>query len=216
MSSALPPRPSLDHLKKQAKALLKRLREERPDALLTDAQHALAREYGFASWPKLKAAVEAFAKSPAKPRFDRFTAKARESLFFSRYEASEAGKLAIEPEHVLLGLVRASQRLAGRIFERVPLSLEAARVAIDAVRAEQPGPSTVAIPFGDRTKQVFVHAVEEADRFRHEQIGLAHLLLGVLRDPASPAAIALGRNGVRLDSVRDGIAVLLNESPATS
>ena len=30
-----------------------------PAAQLADAQHALARDYGFASWPKLKAHVEA-------------------------------------------------------------------------------------------------------------------------------------------------------------
>lgn len=68
---------NLEHLKKQAKALLRGLEERNPQALerfrallsrpapadptLADAQHALAAEYGFASWPKLKAHVEAVA-----------------------------------------------------------------------------------------------------------------------------------------------------------
>ena len=59
MSRTLPDRPSLDHLKKQAKSLLDDLRATQPDAQLADALHALARDYGFASWPKLKAHVEA-------------------------------------------------------------------------------------------------------------------------------------------------------------
>ena len=58
MSRDLPPRPNLDHLKKQAKELLQTLRQQSPDAQLADAQHALARDYGFASWPRLKAHVE--------------------------------------------------------------------------------------------------------------------------------------------------------------
>ena len=58
MSRDLPPNPSLEHLKKQAKALLAKLRQANADATLVDAQHALAREYGFPSWPKLKAYVE--------------------------------------------------------------------------------------------------------------------------------------------------------------
>ena len=58
MSRDLPPRPNLDHLKKQAKELLQTLRLQSPDAQLADAQHALARDYGFASWPRLKAYVE--------------------------------------------------------------------------------------------------------------------------------------------------------------
>jgi len=58
MSRNLPPHPNLDHLKKQAKELLRDLQQQNPALKLADAQYALAREYGFASWPKLKAYVE--------------------------------------------------------------------------------------------------------------------------------------------------------------
>ncbi len=77
MTRQLPARPDLDHLKKQAKRVLRGLKERNPQALerfrallsrpapaeptLADAQHALAAEYGFASWPKLKAHVETIA-----------------------------------------------------------------------------------------------------------------------------------------------------------
>jgi hypothetical protein len=50
----LPDRPNLRHLKDQAKDLLKAGQADS----LTDAQHKIARTYGFASWPKLKAHVE--------------------------------------------------------------------------------------------------------------------------------------------------------------
>lgn len=59
MPKALPPRASLDWLRKTAKQNLKRLRESDPAATLASAQLALAREYGFASWRVLKAKVEA-------------------------------------------------------------------------------------------------------------------------------------------------------------
>jgi len=78
----LPKNPSLDHLKYQAKDLLKghsarsaaaaqRIREFHPDwrkasdteifaakFRLSDAQLAIAREYGFLSWPRLKRRIE--------------------------------------------------------------------------------------------------------------------------------------------------------------
>jgi ankyrin repeat protein len=77
-ASRLPARPSLEHLRKQAKALLHEYRAGDPAAIarlrthkptlpgqpgrdsgaLADAQFALAREYGFESWPKLKRHVE--------------------------------------------------------------------------------------------------------------------------------------------------------------
>ena len=52
----LPDRPNLRHLKDQAKDLLK----AGGAASLADAQFQIARLYGFASWPKLKAHVESF------------------------------------------------------------------------------------------------------------------------------------------------------------
>ena len=61
MSRSLPEKPSLEFLKKEAKEL----RRGMPQAKLADAQHALANEYGFATWAKLKAHVEALSLTPA-------------------------------------------------------------------------------------------------------------------------------------------------------
>ena len=61
MSRHLPDRPHLEFLKKEAKALLDTMQRTAPAAQLADAQHALARDYGFASWPKLKAHVDTVA-----------------------------------------------------------------------------------------------------------------------------------------------------------
>jgi hypothetical protein len=52
-------------LKKQAKALLRELQAATPDAQLADAQHQLAREYGFSSWPALHAHVDAVSSGAA-------------------------------------------------------------------------------------------------------------------------------------------------------
>lgn len=67
MSSDLPPVPSLEHLKKQAKALLSERRKTDAAAKLADAQRLVALEYGFASWAKMKKRVEAAAAEAAGP-----------------------------------------------------------------------------------------------------------------------------------------------------
>lgn len=71
--------PNLEHLKNEAKALHKRLRAGDPDAVellqefaprasepsvvkLTGAQLAIARSYGFSTWPRLRAHVETVAR----------------------------------------------------------------------------------------------------------------------------------------------------------
>jgi hypothetical protein len=67
--SRLPARPDLDQLRRQARELhraalagdtgaLRRLRQVSGSVGLSAAQLAIAREYGFASWPQLKAEVE--------------------------------------------------------------------------------------------------------------------------------------------------------------
>lgn len=51
----LPENPSLEHLRKQAK----RLRKLSPELTLAEAQRAIAKNYGFVSWPRLKAHIDA-------------------------------------------------------------------------------------------------------------------------------------------------------------
>ena len=89
MSSAfrrtLPARPDLEQQKKLAKELLRAYREGDAEAIarirdvlpdkreiaLSDAQFALAREYGFASWRELKAHIEEHVAA-ARPPLERF------------------------------------------------------------------------------------------------------------------------------------------------
>src|SRR5262245_11577027 len=54
----LPDRASLEYLKKLAKERLVALKTSDPSAKLADAQLAVAREYGFASWRALKAELD--------------------------------------------------------------------------------------------------------------------------------------------------------------
>ena len=62
MSRQLPEQPNLQHLKKQAKELLRSRRQGK----LADAQHAIANEYGFSTWAKLKLHVEGLTLSPGQ------------------------------------------------------------------------------------------------------------------------------------------------------
>lgn len=56
--ASLPDAANLEWLRKHAKRRLRELRKTQADAQLADAQLAVAREYGFASWRALKAHVD--------------------------------------------------------------------------------------------------------------------------------------------------------------
>ena len=58
MTTPLPAAPSMEQLRKQAKELVRERRAGAEPLRLSDAQRELARDYGFPSWPRLKAYVE--------------------------------------------------------------------------------------------------------------------------------------------------------------
>ena len=92
MSRQLPARPNLEHLKHQAKDLLEELVRRDPSAKLADALHTIAREYGFASWPKLKAHVVAASASASgvSPFVGRWVANFSKSKRHSLDDARSA------------------------------------------------------------------------------------------------------------------------------
>ena len=77
----LPERPSLEQLRKQAKEHLDTVRAVDRSARLADAQHALAREYGFDSWPKLVHHVES--RQPANRMLQPAELKSDQKLLWS-------------------------------------------------------------------------------------------------------------------------------------
>ena len=100
MSSSLPPRPSLEWLRKSAKERRDRMREANPDVQLSEAQLALARELGFSSWRKLKAHVEQVSAQAVAA--DALPADQRELLvraFFARIGAGETAIVRLALDH---------------------------------------------------------------------------------------------------------------------
>src|SRR4026209_2350419 len=139
--------------------------------------------------------------------FERYTEKARRVIFFARYEASQFGAPAIEPEHLLLGLMREDKTLTGRFFPRAQVSIESIRKEIEGRTLLREKISTsVELPLAPETKHVLAYAHEESDRLQHRHIGTEHLLLGLLREERSMAAEILSERGLRLNAVRDEIA----------
>ena len=63
--------------------------------------------------------------------FERYTEKARRVIFFARYEASQFGAPAIEPEHLLLGVLREDKALVSRFFQHGQVSHEKIRAEVE-------------------------------------------------------------------------------------
>ena len=61
---------------------------------------------------------------------ENLTERARRTLFFARYEAAQAGAVAIGSEHLLLGLLRESDEVVEQLLQRFQLSGEDLRTEL--------------------------------------------------------------------------------------
>jgi ATP-dependent Clp protease ATP-binding subunit ClpC len=136
--------------------------------------------------------------------FERYTGSGRRAIFFARYEASQYGNPYIEPEHLLLAVLRADQAFTERFIKNATLA--DIRKQIEERTEIRPKTSTsVDLPLNDASKRVLSYAAEEAERLGHKNIGTPHLLLGLLREEESLAAEILRANGLDPDTFREAI-----------
>jgi Uma2 family endonuclease len=150
--------------------------------------------------------------------FERYTEKARRTIFFARYEASQFGSSFIETEHLLLGLFREDKALAKQ-FLGSHAKLEDIRDAVARHSiAEQGGTgpkisTSVDLPLSHEAKRVLAYGAEEAERMNHKVIGTPHLLLGLLREERSFGAQLLREQGLTLDLARERVRQMQEPDP---
>jgi PhnB protein len=133
--------------------------------------------------------------------FERYTEPARRALFFARYEASQLGSISIEPEHLLLGLLRERSGSFRRLVHQLPVD-DIRREVEAKVKFKERTAVSVEIPFSADAKLVLQRTAEEADRLLNSHIGTEHLFLGVLSVEKTVAATILAGHGVTLGAMR--------------
>ena len=136
--------------------------------------------------------------------FERYTEKARRVIFFARYEAAQLGSPLIEPEHMLLGILREDRGTANRILRQTSIDSLRRRISEHNPVREKVSTS-VDLPLTDESKLVLGFAAEEAQQFGHKHIGTEHLLLGLLREKKCFAAKLLSDCGAKYKELREEI-----------
>ena len=146
--------------------------------------------------------------------FEKYTEKARRVIFMARYEVSEFGAKFIEPEHLLLGLLREDKPLVRR-FLPPNVSIKMLREQIKAhMHTCEKIPVSVEISLSRMSREVLLQAHEESENLGHKHIGPEHLLLGLLQREKSRglrskkeslAAKVLHENSLELSAIRQQI-----------
>jgi len=147
--------------------------------------------------------------------FEKYTEKARRVIFFARYEASEYGSPAIEPEHLLLGLIREDQQIVKSFIHESHISTDQIRNRIEkALGLREKISASVDLPLSPNAKRVLEYAADESNLLHHSHIGTEHLLLGLLRQENTIAFEILKKMGFSVTSIREELKQRTDEMRA--
>jgi ATP-dependent Clp protease ATP-binding subunit ClpC len=84
--------------------------------------------------------------------FERYSDRARRVLFFARYEVAQRGGLSIEPEHLVLGVLRDNARALLK-FAAAGVTTDTIRARLESQSAAGRRPTSGGIPFSPSCSQ---------------------------------------------------------------
>lgn len=118
----------------------------------------------------------------------RFSHRALLVLFHARRELSLRPRAALEPEHVLLGILRTDLTLITAHLPTDPNAVQLESVLLQQVASTRaPLPEHIEVPLAPSVRAFLAQAAAVADELRSDDVEPGHLLIALLRDATSPA-----------------------------
>ncbi len=112
-------------------------------------------------------------------RLDKFTEKAQEALQEASELARGLGQQAIEPEHLLLALIRQQEGVGRTLLERAGVSVQALEPALVSYVERLPKVSGGQPYLSSSLQKALDQAEQEAERLKDEYVSTEHLLLAL-------------------------------------
>lgn len=134
--------------------------------------------------------------------FENYTEHARRALYYSRYEAGRRNSEKVEPEHILLGILRDRSEEVARLLAHFDLKAEDLARPFETSQLTAGISANAPMPLSDSSKQVLSSAEAEALSLGHSGVAATHLLLGILSVGTSEAAKLLAEKGVNAVGLR--------------
>lgn len=140
----------------------------------------------------------------------RYSEEARQALLASREEALQLRHRVIGPEHLLLGMLKMNDPIIECILQRQRTSSPRLREALEFV-VGRGNKAIISQPtFGQPVREALERAEQVATCMERPEIGVEHLLLGVLGDENSIASGVMESFGLSLSVARREIETLLS------
>ncbi len=132
--------------------------------------------------------------------YTRFTERAQKVLALAQEEATRLHHPGVGTEHILLGLVREGEGIAGKALMSLGVSAEKVQTEVEKI---------IGTTYTPRAKKVIELSIDEARKLNHSYVGTEHLLLGLIREGEGVAARVLANLNVSLNKARQQVLQLL-------
>jgi len=148
---------------------------------------------------------------------NRYTEKAQEAIFAAQRLTGEYNHGQIEPEHLLLALVRQADGVVPQVLAKMNIPPETVALATERALREKPkvyGATQVGL--SRDLSRVLEEAEKIAARMRDEFISTEHLLLALLGPHGNGAARILSAHGVTEDAILRALTAIRGSQRVTS
>ncbi|BBM88374.1 ATP-dependent Clp protease ATP-binding subunit [Spirochaetota bacterium] len=138
---------------------------------------------------------------------------------YAQEEAKKLGSDKVEPEHVLLGLIKDQDSIAVKVLEKLDVNLEKLRYGLEnEVKTGIPTLRIGEIKPSARIQKILSFSLEESRTLHHHYIGTEHLLLGIFREDDNIIHQLLTTQKITIDDLRRTTVEMLgfgsfNKSP---
>ncbi|MBI1280468.1 MAG: hypothetical protein GC179_20265 [Anaerolineaceae bacterium] len=136
-------------------------------------------------------------------------------LTFAREYVDQFQLITVDPEHLLVGLLREEKGIAGQVLRDLGLELKRVEELVQELTQAAPRTTPTHPELSQRTKELLELAVDDARNAGERHIDTHHMLMGLLRQSESVALDVLNRLGIKHQDVRRQINLKLQKPSDT-
>lgn len=149
-------------------------------------------------------------------RFDKFTYKAQEALEEAREEAIARNHNFLQPEHLLLALLKQDDGVVPEIVRRVGADVRKIETDVEKMLSKFPKVMGVTeVYLSDVLRRIFDYAFKKANEMKDEYVSTEHIFMGMANEDGDVAR-TLRENGLTEDAIFKVLMTIRGSQRVTS
>ena len=137
---------------------------------------------------------------------NQFTQRVSDVIQFSKEEANRLRNKSIQPEHLLLGLIREGEGKAVRILQSLYVDLQKIKQALEdelRLQADMSDTYSEDITFDSQASRILKMSILEARVLKSPATDTEHMLLAIMKENQNKASQILEENEVTYQKIWD-------------